>query len=390
MSNNNKKNSEDAHIVAELGSFLFGEEDSSPADNTQKKAKKQQEESGPSVPKFVSLIARGQGDLKTKYRPRRLDELVPTCSLPQLKNIIDKPTSQIYLFEGKTGTGKTTCARIIGRASVCKAKTTDEKPCLECSYCHEFDQINSYDVTEMNVADKRKIEDMRKLIEEFRYKPAILPKKIYILDEVQQLTPDAQQLLLTELENPPPYILIFLCTTDIQDLNKALVDRASRITFSDIKPYDARLVIDCVLAAEGKEADNDTKDSFYIKSRGSVRALLNNIQSFLEGGYSPDIFPEDEASAEVKNLAKAVLEADWSTLSALLKRPNVRKNPEELRLGLESYLRTVLLSKQNLSEASALGNQILRLSEPLRENHVSNYNKFVLQCLRACNISKGG
>jgi len=369
------------NYVTELGSFLFPEEETTDANNTDGGALIE-------TPKRIKLISRGQGDLKTRYRPQKLEELAPTCSIEQLRNLIDNTkSSQVFLLEGKTGTGKTTSARILAKASICNDKNKNNKPCLECESCLSFNDAGAnYDVMEINVADRRKIENARELIDEMRYRPSMLSKKIYILDEVQQYTPDAQQVLLTELEKPAPHILVYLCTTDVQDLNKALVDRACRITFSGISPFDARQIIDCVLVAERSEATDEIKDSFYVKSRGSVRALLNNIQSYIEGGYSPDLFTEDETSIEVRNLAKAILESDWSSLSAMLKRPNVRKDPESLRLGLESYLRAVLLAKLSSQDAVAVGNQMYKFAESLRHENSSlgAYNKFVLQCLRAC------
>jgi DNA polymerase-3 subunit gamma/tau len=331
-----------------------------------------------------TLVARGSGDLKKKYRPQTLRELAPTCSIEQLQRLIDNPeSSQVFLFEGKTGTGKTTCARIIARANVCLSES-GEKPCLSCKACKIFEK--SGDFLEINTANHRKLDDIRKLTEDMRYLPSELKFKVYILDEVQQLTPDAQQALLKVLEEPPRYLLIFLCTTDKGDLNQALLDRANTITFNGVTPKDAQAIIDQILAAANKTATQQMKTSFFKNSRGSVRRLVNNVQSFLEGGYDPDKTDEDEVTAGVRELAIAILKKDWSKVVGCLRSYEIRKNPEGIRIGLESYFRGVLLNK-DIGEATHIGKQMLRLTESKRlEPSVSQYNSLVLSCLRACNV----
>jgi len=338
------------------------------------------------------LVSRGKGPIRERYRPLKLEELVPTCSIQQLKNTIDNPnSSQIFLFEGRTGTGKTTCARIIAKASICLAENTYDKPCLRCKTCRNFE--SSVDITEINVADQRKIDDVRQLVEQMRFLPGLTgsSKKIYILDEVHQYTPDAQQVLLTQLENPPPYILVFLCTTDAHTLNKALIDRANRIQFKDIEAGLAAQVINQVLAREEVEATEKVKLSFFHQSKGSIRALLNNIQSFIEGGYDSKSWNEDQVDAGVATIAKAILRGNWEELVISLKQGDIRKNPEEMRRGLECYLRGVILYTENnvpkndLSKAIQIGNALYHIYGPLANDYpVSQYNGLVLKCLRAC------
>jgi len=339
-----------------------------------------------------SLVSRGRGPLRARYRPYKLEELVPTCSIQQLKNLIDNPnSSQIFLLEGNTGTGKTTCARIIAKASVCLAENTRDKPCLSCKACKNFE--SSVDITEINVADQRKIDDVRSLVDQMKFLPGLTgsSKKIYILDEVHQYTADAQQVLLTQIENPPSYILMFLCTTDAHTLNQALIDRSTRIQFKDIDAGLASQVINQVLEQEGINAPEDTRLSFYYQSKGSIRALLNNIQSYIEGGYDSKGWDEDQADAEVSAIAKAILKGNWEDLVIPLRQPNIRKNPEEIRRGLECYLRGVILSAENnvpkndLSKATRIGNALANVYGSLqKEIPISQYNGLVLKCLRAC------
>lgn len=336
------------------------------------------------------LVPRGQrggdkGTFREKYRPQKLEEVVPTCYIEQLRNQIDNPNaSRVFLFEGKSGTGKTTCARIMAKACICLSDNTYDKPCLECKNCKSYDK--SFDKLEINAADKNKVDDARSLVEDMKTLPAIYNYKIYILDEVQRLTKDAQQVLLTELEDPRSYLLVFLCTTDVKDLKKTLVDRCCRVTFRDLTPKHATSIIDQVAAHEKLTIPDEIKETIFFQAQGSIRALLNNIQAFAEKGFDPNQMVEDEASLEVKSLFKLIKAGDWTKLSKELSNYNVRKNPESLKIGLENYMRVVLLNTTNIGEATKLGNAMFRLKGSLYDEPNSNamYNTFVVRCLRAC------
>jgi DNA polymerase III subunit gamma/tau len=332
------------------------------------------------------LVPRGDGPFREKYRPLKINEIAPTCSKDQINDIIRRPhASQVYLLEGKTGTGKTSCARILAKTYVCLDREDEVKPCLICDACASFDK--SYDVTNLNAANQNKIEDIRSLVEDFRYKPAVYPYKIFILDEVQRLTDAAQQVLLTELEEPPSYLLIFMCTTDSKQLSKPLADRATRITFGDLKPKHAGSIIKQVAAYENISISDEDVDSLYQQSRGSVRALLNNIQSYAAGGFDPERWEGDEAPADVVALFKGITKGSWSELAKLLQKPNIRSEPEMLRMGLESYLRGSILRNPNIEEAIKLGEAMIRLSgSMLMDTSAGQYNQFVLKCLRACYV----
>lgn len=336
-----------------------------------------------------TLKARGTGPFREKYRPQTLSEIIPTCAIDQVRNQIDNPgASQIYLFEGPTGTGKTTTARILAKALNCQDNNTFNKPCLQCENCKSYDK--SYDKIELNAANQNKVEDIRQLVEDMRYAPSVYDKKIYILDEVQRLTSAAQQVLLTELEEPYSHLVVFLCTTDVKDITKALVDRACRITFSDLTAENARSAILQVLSKEGiTDVDDDILTSFYVKSRGSVRALLNNIQAYTQNGFDPDLWEEDESTPEVRALFKVISTGDWPGLVKQLKKYNVRKDAESLRFGLENFIRGVILNSNSVSEASLHGQALMRMQGSLlEERSAAAYNSFVLKCLRACGVYK--
>jgi DNA polymerase III subunit gamma/tau len=343
-----------------------------------------------------SLVSRGRGPLRERYRPQKLEEIAPTCSVKQLRNFIDNPNaSKVFLFEGITGTGKTTCARIIAKASVCLADNTLDKPCLECSSCEDFE--HNFEITEINAANQRKIDDVRKLVELMRYRPGLggCKKKVYILDEVHQYTPEAQQVLLTQLEDPAPYLLVFLCTTDAHTMNKALIDRASMVSFTRLSGGVGASIVSQVCDREGLTPSDEIKESFYKNSKGSIRRLLNNIQAYAEGGYQIDA-PEDEESADIARIATAILKSDFPSLVVCLRGQLLRKEPKIMMSKLTSYFRGILLAvhgdntpKNDFDRALKVANVLARLVGPLEGAHpTDNYNALVSRCMRALNVMK--
>jgi DNA polymerase-3 subunit gamma/tau len=312
----------------------------------------------------------------------RLEEAVPTFSTERVKRIYGEGNvSQVYLFEGPTGVGKTTVARIVSRASVCER---EDKPCLECEACEGME--SSSDFLEINVANFRGIDAIRSLQEQVYYRPSFLKRKIFILDEVHQLTNDSQQLLLKVLEEPPPGVLFFLCTTAKGSLKRTLIDRASTVRFLPVTGEQAYELIDQVLKIEGEE--NSLKDTernrIITTSEGSVRALLNGVQAFLEGDTAAD-WGQDDVPGGVPELAKALVAKDWPGAREVLASTSTRKSPESIRIGVSNYLRAVILKKDKASDCIPLAQPLGHMAGTLAdEPAIDQYNQLVLRCLRAC------
>jgi DNA polymerase-3 subunit gamma/tau len=137
-----------------------------------------------------------------------------------------------YLFCGPRGTGKTTMARLLARAVNCE--NPKEAPCGRCDNCKAAMEGNHPDIIEINAANETHVEDIRDLIDRARLAPMLGRHKIYIIDEVHQLSSSAASALLKTLEEPPSHVIFILATTDPQKLLPTIISRCQRFDFGRV------------------------------------------------------------------------------------------------------------------------------------------------------------
>jgi len=177
--------------------------------------------------------------LARKWRPQRFDEIVGQAHITRiLTNAIKVGRiAHAYLFTGVRGVGKTTAARVLAKALNCE-KGPIAVPCNECTHCEEINSSHSLDVYEIDGASNRGIDEVRQIIENVRYRPAKGRFKIYIIDEVHQVTKDAFNALLKTLEEPPPFVKFILATTEPHRLPDTILSRCQRLDFRRIPVRD--------------------------------------------------------------------------------------------------------------------------------------------------------
>jgi DNA polymerase-3 subunit gamma/tau len=173
--------------------------------------------------------------LARKWRPERFAELVGQSHVTRtLTEALKRGRiAHAFLFTGIRGVGKTTAARILARCLNCEKGPTAE-PCGECSACVEIRAGRALDVSEIDGATYRKIDDARAIIENLSYRPARDRFKIYIIDEAHQLTDQAFNALLKTLEEPPPHVKFILATTEPQKMPETILSRLQRYDFRRI------------------------------------------------------------------------------------------------------------------------------------------------------------
>ena len=171
-----------------------------------------------------------------KYRPQTFDTVVGQQHITTtLKNAIrQNQLAHAFLFCGPRGVGKTTCARILAKTINCEHPTPEGEACNECGSCVSFNQGTSLNIHELDAASNNSVDDIRTLVDQVRFAPQAGRYKVYIIDEVHMLSSSAFNAFLKTLEEPPPYAIFILATTE---KHKILPTILSRCQIFDFKNY---------------------------------------------------------------------------------------------------------------------------------------------------------
>jgi len=213
--------------------------------------------------------------LARKYRPKNFDELIGQETIAQTLSLAldSNRLSHAYLFSGLRGSGKTSTARIFAKALICE-EGVSHKPCGVCSNCTMAIEGRHMDIIEMDGASSRKIDDIRDLVEQTKYKPAVARYKIFIIDEVHMLTKEAFNALLKTLEEPPEYVKFVLATTDPLKLPATILSRTQHFRFKSIATNKIVEHLAHILQLEQIEYESDALEILARSGSGSLRDTL--------------------------------------------------------------------------------------------------------------------
>jgi DNA polymerase-3 subunit gamma/tau len=226
-----------------------------------------------------------------KYRPQIFSTVVGQSHITTtLKNAIkNNQLAHAFLFCGPRGVGKTTCARILAKTINCETRTKDGEACNSCNSCVSFDAGTSLNIHELDAASNNSVDDIRSLVEQVRFAPQAGKYKVYIVDEVHMLSSSAFNAFLKTLEEPPPYAIFILATTEKHKILPTILSRCQIFDFKRITNNDTVEHLQEICEKESITAEKTALHVIAQKSEGCMRdslSILDKIVSFTNGAVT--------------------------------------------------------------------------------------------------------
>lgn len=223
--------------------------------------------------------------LARKWRPKSFDSLVGQDAVVRaLTHALDaNRLHHAYLLTGTRGVGKTTIARILAKALNCE-QGVSSKPCGVCSACQQIDAGRFVDYIEMDAASNRGVDEMVQLLEQATFLPSVGRYKVYMIDEVHQLTSHAFNAMLKTLEEPPAHVKFILATTDPQKILVTVLSRCLQFNLRQVSPTQLAAHLSMVLSGEGIPADAKALELIARAANGSVRDALSLLDQAIAHG----------------------------------------------------------------------------------------------------------
>lgn len=299
--------------------------------------------------------------LYRKYRPLTFDSVVGQQHIVSTLEhaITEGRLSHAYLFCGPRGTGKTTMARILAKALLCRnaeaARAEGASGCMPDGTCEECELIaegNHPDVYELDAASRTGVDNVREeIINSVNFAPVRGKYKIYIIDEVHMLTTAAFNALLKTLEEPPAHVIFVLCTTDPQKILETILSRCQRFDFHRIGNEDIEHRLAYVCEQEGFDYDDEALAIVARHAKGGMRDALSTLEQLSVFGNG-SVHADDARSllGEVSDqilgeFSRAIAERDIAELYGLI-RAQVEEGNDllELTRDLVAHVRDVYVA----------------------------------------------
>jgi len=220
-----------------------------------------------------------------KYRPQTFDTVVGQEHITTtLKNAIrNQQLAHAFLFCGPRGVGKTTCARILAKTINCENVSAAGEACNTCHSCVSFNEGTSLNIHELDAASNNSVDDIRSLVEQVRFPPQAGKYKVYIIDEVHMLSSSAFNAFLKTLEEPPPYAIFILATTEKHKILPTILSRCQIFDFKRITINDTVQHLEDICQKESIQAEKAGLQVIAQKSEGCMRdalSIMDKIVSF--------------------------------------------------------------------------------------------------------------
>ena len=309
-----------------------------------------------------------------KYRPQTFDTVIGQAHITTtLKNAIkNNQLAHAFLFCGPRGVGKTTCARILAKTINCENRTADGEACNKCNSCISFNEGTSLNIHELDAASNNSVDDIRTLVEQVRFAPQAGRYKVYIIDEVHMLSSSAFNAFLKTLEEPPPYAIFILATTEKHKILPTILSRCQIFDFKRITLNDTVEHLREICEKEDIKADKTSLQLIAQKSEGCMRdalSILDKIVSFTnsEVNYQNTLEHLNILDADYYfKLIEGMQQQDLSGAMLLYDDINRKGFEGDMVLnGFSEFIRNLLVCKD---EKSA---DLLEAVEGFRERYIS-------------------
>ncbi|HZZ98356.1 MAG TPA: DNA polymerase III subunit gamma/tau [Candidatus Saccharimonadia bacterium] len=342
------------------------------------------------------------------YRPHTIGGL----HLPLVRAALDRVRlsgsfSHAYLFTGPKGTGKTSSARIMAmmlnceknRASVEKFLKTGKaidggfvEPCGECNSCKKIALGGSFNVTEMDAASNRGIDDIRLLRERLNLAPTDGPVAVYIIDEVHMLTTEAFNALLKVLEEPPKHVVFILATTELHKVPETVLSRCTMINYTKARVEDISAALKNVLKTEKITFDEELLTAIALQADGSFRDAIKALENVAVGKKAIGMKDLGEgqsgALAQAQSLILALRGRDVEKVASLFRDFTEHDvdvlfvQKQTLRIIHENLL--IAIDKKDLASAQKATDMLTMLNTPLDPLLPIAHLPFELACVQWC------
>ena len=293
-----------------------------------------------------------------KYRPQNFNTVVGQSHITTtLKNaILNQHLAHAFLFCGPRGVGKTTCARILAKTINCTNITKEGEACNQCESCVSFEKGASLNIHELDAASNNSVDDIRTLVEQVRFAPQAGKYKVYIVDEVHMLSPNAFNAFLKTLEEPPPYAIFILATTEKHKILPTILSRCQIFDFKRIVPEDTVKHLEEIVEKEHIKAERNALQLIAQKSEGCMRdalSILDKIVSFSNGALTYENTLEHLNILDEGYFFKLLTHLTEQDLtSAMLQYDEINQKGFEgdtVLYGMAAFIRNILVCKDKAS-----------------------------------------
>jgi DNA polymerase III subunit gamma/tau len=309
-----------------------------------------------------------------KYRPHTFDTVVGQSHITTtLKNAIrHQQLAHAFLFCGPRGVGKTTCARILAKTINCENQTKEGEACDKCQSCISFNDGASMNYFELDGASNNSVDNIRDLVDQVRFIPQSGRYKVYVIDEVHMLSSSAFNAFLKTLEEPPPYAIFILATTEKHKILPTILSRCQIFDFKRITTNDTVKHLEEICKKEEIKAEKAALQIIAQKSEGCLRdalSILDKIVSFTNGelNYANTLEHLNILDADCYfNLLTCMQQQDLS--GAMLQYDDINRKGFEGDLvinGFAEFIRNLLVCK----DEKAAG--LLEVVESFKEKYIA-------------------